>query len=124
MTNLRLALVAAAMLVSMTTAASAGSLKHDMRIFMERAHKAYIFWDKDENLGREDDPVAKKTYEHLVHAADEAYAKFVRHKPYCAYKNGSMGSAIGRCIGKRIYWLKPGSLAAKYAEKFSKEGVQ
>ena len=71
-----------------------------------------------------DDPLADKTYEQLVHAADEALAKLERHKPYCVYRNGTMGAAIGRCIGKRIYWLKPGSLAAKYAEKFSKAGVQ
>ena len=66
----------------------------------------------------------KKPIDRLVHKADEAETKLKSHKPYCAFKNGSMGIAIGRCIGKRIYWLKPGSLAAKYAEKFSKAGAQ
>ena len=113
-------IVAAALLVQ-AGSASAGSLRHDMRTFMERAHKVYVFSEEMDYFG---DPAAKKTFERLSHETDEAYTKLARHKPYCAYKNGSMGVAIGRCIGKRIYWLKPGSLAAKYAEEFSKEGVR
>jgi multimeric flavodoxin WrbA len=118
-------LIAAVALLVLAGPASAGTLKHDMRTFMERAHEVYVFWDLAEDRGVDrDDPAAKKTYEQMVHKADEAYTKLARHKPYCAYKNGSMGVAIGRCIGKRIYWLKPGSWAAKYVEKFSKAGVQ
>ena len=51
--------IAAAALVLMAVPAHAGTLKHDMRTYMDLAHKAYIFWDEDVDRN---DPATKEAY--------------------------------------------------------------
>ncbi len=62
--------IAAAALVLMAVPAHAGTLKHDMRTYMDLAHKAYIFWEMRTCIRTTQR--TKEAFDRLVHKADEA----------------------------------------------------